>query len=68
MVVLVLQYNSSEQLKYLWEEYDKIQVIIGCIVDLQGHQTHVYNRTEKIPCFEKWLQDNGAKYFDSVNV
>ena len=68
MIVLVLQYKSSEQLKYLWEEHDKIRVIIGHIVNLQGHQTSAFNRTEKIPSFQKWLEDNGAKTFDSVRV
>jgi hypothetical protein len=65
---LVLQHSSSDQLKHLWEEYDKIQIVIERLSDLQGHESCVLSRTEKFPCFKKWLQENGASCFDNVSV
>lgn len=65
---IVLQHNSSDQLRSLWDEYDKSQVIIERLRDLQGHLTPNMSRTEKILSLEKWLQDNGAVYINAVRV
>lgn len=61
-IIVVLKHNSSEQLVSLWDEYDKIQVIIQRLQDLQGKDTIVPSRMDKIPTFEKWLRDHGAVY------
>ena len=66
-VHLVLQGSSSNQLGALWEDYDRIQVIISRLRDLQGcPSSSVPKRAEKIPCFEKWLQDHGVVFADKV--
>ena len=46
----------------LWEEYDKIQAIVKRLQYLQGKNTIVPSRMDKIPTFEKWLRDHGAVY------
>lgn len=65
----MLQHNSSDQLKSLWDEFDKIQVIIQRIRDLQGHvNPSVLNHRQEIPAFEKWLLDNGSVYSATVSI
>lgn len=67
-VITVLQHNSSDQLKSLWDEYDRIQVIIEQLRDLQAHPASEISRSEKIPSFEEWLQGHGAVYFENVSL
>lgn len=66
----VLQNSSSEQLGSLWEEYDKIQVLIYQLRDLQScpQGAHAIKRADNLPTFEKWLQDHGAVYCDNVST
>ena len=62
---LVLQNSSSDRLKVLWEEYDHIQDRIAGLRDLQRPGiSNVTRRAEKMPFFEKWLQEYGAVYVD----
>lgn len=69
---LVLQGSASEQLVSLWDEYNKIEVVISRLRDLQNTQHSLsnknQNRAENLPIFEKWLQGHGAVYGDSVGV
>ena len=67
-IIVVLQHSSSEQLATLLDEYDKIQLIIERLRDLQSQPDAqvVTNRQDSLPSFEKWVQSHGANYQDNV--
>lgn len=50
----------------LWEEYDKIQVCIHKLRELQGIRHTPTNRADNLPAFEHWLKKHGAVYRDNV--
>lgn len=64
----VLQNDSSEQLVSLWDEYDRMQVLVCRLRDLQSTGHVVTNRAEKMPDFERWLELHGASYTGNVGA
>ncbi len=67
---IVLQHSSSEQLDVLLGEYDKMQLLIGRLRDLQNQPEAgaVTNREDCLPSFEKWVQSHGVNYQDNVRA
>ena len=63
----MLQNDSSEQLISLWDEYDRIQVLVHRLREQQECPI-LKDRAEKMPDFERWLEIHGAVYSGNVGV